>query len=314
MSIRQEILIGAGIAALSLTAAIAQEDEIQSEPLAPVEAAEEAPRGEPMAGSPFRPVPGDKAAMEKAREAADAPQTTRQGPPPEIMSASETPAAETVRSGEVEINPDEMADMLNKRQQIQQSYTFTRKINGEVVETDTRTVTFSRETPLRQSEAGVAPHEALRAAFDSELLTRTEAEEEAELDFDVADRDHDNMMTADEFAGLVDSWRLTERRNQAAVAGETARERQYRRFVESLDLDEPDAADSAADARARARFAYMAGAAGAVSRDEYIREYMLDFDSMDANGDALLKGDELIMFRAMNRGDEVSVSSTASQE
>ncbi len=49
----------------------------------------------------------------------------------------------------------------------------------------------------------------------------------------------------------------------------------------------------------------MAGAAGALSRDDYVREYLLDFDSMDRDHDMLLKSEELLRFRAANRGETI---------
>jgi hypothetical protein len=47
----------------------------------------------------------------------------------------------------------------------------------------------------------------------------------------------------------------------------------------------------------------MAGAAETLSLQDYIREQMLDFDSMDADKDTILNGEELMRFRALNRGE-----------
>lgn len=201
-----------------------------------------------------------------------------------------------------EPNPDEIADLLNSRQQIKQPFTFTRTIDGEVVETGQRTLTYSRKDPVRETEAGDSPLDALQAAFDSEVLTRTEAFEEARLDFVIADMNRDVLMTADEFAALIETWRETGAHAANAPNEETARQRQYRAFVEELD---PEGAKEDAETSAGRKFLSMAGASQTVSREDYLREYLLDFDSMDADGDGLLKGEELMLFRALNRGETV---------
>lgn len=200
-------------------------------------------------------------------------------------------------------NPDEMADQLNAQQQIKQSFTVTRTINGEVVETDERTVTYSRGDPYRESEARATTVEALKAAFDREVLTRTEAFEEAKLDFTQGDKNLDGALSAEEFVTLAAEWRANEAREAPAEDEETARERQYRAFIDELD---PQATQDELAARAREKFVFMAGAAGSLSREDYIREYLLDFDSMDRDRDMLLKGSELMEFRAANRGESVT--------
>lgn len=226
--------------------------------------------------------------------------------PVDEASPETAATAEAAPEAPAEPNPDEMADLLNSRQQIQQSFSFTRTIDGEVVETDRKTVTFSRDDPVRPTEAGETPLETLKAAFDREVLTRTEAFEEAKLDFLVADRNRDNMMTSEEFAVLVDTWRESGTRDAAAPPAadeETARQRQYRAFIEEID---PEGAKQEAMERARLKFRYMAGAAASLSREDYLREYLLDFDSMDADGDSILKGEELMIFRAVTRGETLS--------
>ncbi|MBB5518721.1 hypothetical protein [Amphiplicatus metriothermophilus] len=204
------------------------------------------------------------------------------------------------QSAEAEIDPDEMADQLNKRQQLRQTVIFTRTINGEVVGEEKRTLTYTRDDPVRPSEAGGSAIEDLRAAFDREVLTRSEAYEEARLDFAAADSDRDGRLTAEEFVGLVLSWRENAARAAPATDEEAARQRQFRAFVEELD---PEAAARQAAERARERFAYMAGAAPAIAREDYIREYLLDFDAMDQDGDMILMGEELMTFRALIRGE-----------
>lgn len=237
-------------------------------------------------------------------------------PPAEIVTEAETAvtpvAAENATedgAGEgvddapaLEVNPDDMADMLNSRQQLQQTFTLKRTVNGEVVETDRRTVVYTDDVPLRESEATLSTKEQLMAAFDGEFLTRVEAFEEAKLDFTIADVDSDEAMTADEFATLVDSWRKNNTRQAAAPNEEIKRQRQYEAFLEEIS---PDAAGMQNEAYAREKFAFMAGAATTITRKDYIREYLLDFDSMDVDKDTILKDEELMRFRALNRGETI---------
>ncbi len=211
--------------------------------------------------------------------------------------------SELVTEDPAPVNPDEMADMLNSRQQLKQTYTLKRTINGEVIESEKRTVTFDRNRPYRETEAGTTTVEALKAAFDGELLTRIEAFEEAKLDFTIADADRNEIMTQDEFVNLVDTWRQNDARTADAPTKEIARQRQYDAFLSEIN---PQAAESQSDQYAREKFAFMAGAAESISREVYIREYLLDFDTMDANKDTLLRSDELMRFRALNRGEKFS--------
>ena len=201
-----------------------------------------------------------------------------------------------------EINPDESADMLNSMQQLKQTYTLKRTINGEVVESTKKTVTFSRDMPYRETEAGQSTVEALKAAFDKELLTRIEAFEEAKLDFTIADANRDGAMTVDEFLALVSNWRETDTRDADAPNADIARQRQYDAFLAEISLE---TAETQSDQYAREKFAFMAGASETVSREVYIREYLLDFDTMDVDKDTLLRGEELMKFRALNRGEKI---------
>lgn len=202
-----------------------------------------------------------------------------------------------------EIDADNMADSLNAGQQIRQSFTFTRTINGEVVETDKRTITYSRTDPVRPTESGKTPLQELQEAFNREVLTRTEAFEEAKLDFVTADVNHDNVMTADEFVGLVMTWRETNARTAPATDQEIARQRQYQAFIEEID---PEGAAMDAEQAARQKYDFMSGASETMTREDYIREYLLDFDSMDHDNSMILRGDELMMFRALNRGETLT--------
>ena len=200
-----------------------------------------------------------------------------------------------------EPSEDSMADTLNSQQQLQQTFKLKRTINGEVVDSEERTVTFSRDDPVFETEAAPSVKESVKAAFDGEVLTRTEAFHEADLDFTVADVNQDGAMTADEFVALATSWGDSRVREAKTEDKETARERQYDAFLAELD---PEAAIQKNETLARQKFAFMAGASATLARRDYIREYLVDFYSMDADKDMLLRGDELMRFRALNRGED----------
>lgn len=224
-------------------------------------------------------------------------------------AASSDPVADQAASGEapadeVIVEPDNMADFLNSQQQVKQSFTLKRRINGAVVESEKRTVVFDRDKPRLATEAGQSTVEQLRSEFDGELLTRKEAFEEAKIDFTVADVNHDDQMSADEFAALVAGWRDAAARHAPAPTEEIARQREYDAFLAEIS---DDAAELQTEAYAREKFSFMSGAAEFITKQDYIREYLLDFDSMDANQDMLLNGDELMRFRALNRGETLEM-------
>ena len=198
---------------------------------------------------------------------------------------------------------DDMADQLNSQQQLQQTFTLKRTVNGEVVETKKKTVTLSPGDPYRPTEAGETTLQQVRSAFDNEVLSRVEAFEEAKLDFTIADADRDGRMTAQEFSALVKTWRQTGERDAAAASGDTDREREYQALLAAID---PEAANNYDETNASAKFAFISGAQGSIAREDYIREYLLDFDTMDVDNDTFLKGDELMRFRAANRGETVN--------
>ncbi len=226
-------------------------------------------------------------------DGAEARETAPQGAAPadaarpeeDAAGASQTEASGDDGAQEEDVNEDEMADVLNSMQQLQQTFTLKRTIDGEVTQTEKRTITYTDDAPIRASEAGLSPREQMMARFDNEVLTRTEAFEEAKLDFVVADVNRDGLMDADEFAGLVASWR--EKGDLADGSG----------------ADAPGDGAKDAEAAARLKFAFMAGASSVLTQKDYIREYLVDFDAMDANGDQFLKSEELADFRAANRGD-----------
>lgn len=196
------------------------------------------------------------------------------------------------------LNEDEMADYLNAQQQIKQDVTLTRTVNGKVVETRKETITYSNDDPIRSTEAAQSALQKLKADFDNASLTRKEAYDEARLDFILADLDRDDAMTVDEFAHLVETWRQPQGET-ALPSGEISRER----FVEFLELQDPAAAKAESEAQARAKFQFMAGPAGVLTRKNYIREVLTDFDAFDLDDDGMLRGEELLRFRAANRGE-----------
>ena len=222
--------------------------------------------------------------------------------PPESTNDAAPQKSDSGNPDETTENSDDMADTLNSQQQLQQTFVLERRVNGQVVETEKRTVTYDRNMPYRETEAGKSALESLKEKFDGELLTRVEAFEEAKLDFTIADIDRDGLLTEQEFADLVDSWRENETRQAEAPTREIARQRQYDAFLFELN---PDAGEIQNEAFAKQKFKFMSGAQEFMSREDYIREYLLDFDSMDADKDSLLKDAELMRFRALNRGETI---------
>lgn len=214
---------------------------------------------------------------------------------------TETENTETTPGDEP--TPDTSADLLNSRQQLQQTFTLQRTINGEVVDSERRTVTYSRGEPFQETEANrESITETLKSQFDEQLLTRNEAFEEAKIDFIIADANRDGAINADEFALLVASWEDNNARNAEAPNEEIARQRHYDDFLSEISQDD---IQLKRDVMAKEKFAFMAGASESITREDYIREYLLDFDTMDVNGDALLQSDELRRFRAVMRGEKI---------
>ncbi len=211
--------------------------------------------------------------------------------------AQETPAAEPgapVAGDAPAINEDEMADLLNSQQQIKQDVTLTRTVDGKVVETKKETIVYSKDDPLRGSEAGLSPLEKLVAEFASQAITRKEALDEAKLDFVLADLDRDGAMTSDEFVYLVKGW------EDAEITGSGSG-----RFVEPyFHVDAQSAAAEHAE-QARAKFTAMAGVGPALSKKAFTRRVIAEFEQYDANKDDLLQGDELLNFRASVRGEPI---------
>ncbi|MEM9706027.1 MAG: hypothetical protein AAF850_08115 [Pseudomonadota bacterium] len=289
-----------GVAAAAVAAignSLAQETEVVPTVTSP--ATSEASAPQPDAAEPNTPN------VTAAEETADSP----------ISDAAETASAQTANNINVAestensepTDPDAIADQLNSQQQLKQTVTFTRKINGTVVETGKRSVTFKPGDPVRSTEASGSPIEALKVAFDGEVLTRVEALDEAKSDFLTADANRDKQLSSDEFVALLNSWGEQPSPGNAGVveAQQTsARQKQYDAFLDEID---PGSTSDVGNERARKRFAFIAGASLTISQKDYIAEYLLDFDSMDANEDMLLQGEELINFRALNRGNDLSL-------
>lgn len=210
------------------------------------------------------------------------------------------PASAPVEEDSGAVDPDESADLLNSQQQLKQTFTLKRRIDGQVVETTKKTVTLSPGIPYRPTEAGESVAQQLLSTFDNEVLTRVEAFEEAKLDFTIADIDRNRAMTADEFIGLVESWRAMGRDSLDSPEEDMARQRQYDALGDALD---PATDKAPYEAYAKAKFDFITGASQTLSQEDYIREYLRDFDAMDVDNDMLLEGDELLRFRAANRGE-----------
>ncbi|MFN3960000.1 MAG: hypothetical protein ACK4NP_08810 [Parvularculaceae bacterium] len=215
----------------------------------------------------------------------------QESPPVDLPVATDAAAAAETPT----INEDEMASFLNSQQQIRQGVTLTRTIDGKVVETRTETIVYSPDDPIRGTEAAMSPLERLKAEFASGALTRKEAFEEAKLDFVIADQNRDGKLDVNEFVFLVNGW------HEATVSGSGRG-----RFVDPTPHADETAARAEHESQARAKFAFIAGGAPTVSRKDYIREVLIDFDALDKNNDGVLTGDELLNFRIANRGESIA--------
>lgn len=200
-----------------------------------------------------------------------------------------------------EDNPDSSADDLNSLQQLQQSFTLKRTINGET-QTEQRTIVYTDDIPVRESEAEPSIREQIRTSFDSEVLTRVEAFEEAKIDFTLADNNNDGAMTSTEFATLVAVWNENAARQAAPPNQEIAKQREYDAFLNEISAEETETPTAVQTTK---KFMVMAGAAASITRSDFIREYLLDFDSMDSNNDTILMAEELSRFRAIVRGEAI---------
>lgn len=236
-----------------------------------------------------------------AQETPDSTTTASQEASPDDTELSTDISVEAqANNDQTALDEDNSAARLNSQQQLKQSFTFTRTIDGTVVESETRTIIYSDDDPIQSTEADATALQRLSAAFDGEVLTRMEAFEEAKVDFVIADADRDGVMTREEFTNLVITWLENDPRQPAIENKEDTRKRQYQAFIFEID---PKAAQTQAQSRAEQKFAFMTGTAAGLSQRDYITEYLVDFDAMDKSKDMLLKDDELLKFRALNRGE-----------
>jgi hypothetical protein len=227
--------------------------------------------------------------------AASAQEATGLPPAPVALEAdAPAPVDAPAAAAEPAINEDEMADLLNARQQVKQGVTLTKTVDGKVIDTRKDTIVYAKDDPIRGSEAGPSALEKLQAEFDSQTLTRREALQEAKTDFVLADLDRSETLTADEFVFLVMGWQ------NADITG-VGRDR----FIDPYFHVDQATADAEHQAQARAKFAAMAGAEVAISKKALSREVTREFDEHDLDDDELLTGDELLNFRASVRGEPI---------
>lgn len=196
------------------------------------------------------------------------------------------------QSADQEAPKELTAAELNARQRIQQTVRVKRFINGEVVEERSVDVSDVDLLPVNPSEAGTTLGAYVRDQVDREVLTRREALAEADIDFTLADTNIDNAMSADEFSRL---WH--ERTDDV-------------NYASTIAANSDGASINGASAM-MAKFEFMAGMEMRLDRRAYIAEVLRDFDSMDANGDYILRDAELISFRHVSLGLEANVTQAA---
>ncbi len=198
------------------------------------------------------------------------------------LSAQETPPAPPTSE---DTEKDNIADDLNARRRVNPTATVKRVINGEIVET--KKVPVPDEAyPNQPTEAGMTASEVVRLRIDRETLTRTEAAEEARLDFDVADQNNDSNMSLPELEALFAVRPI---------------DPNYAMFFKNGDVrkDEQDPQLTGETAtRLADRFFLMQGTDEKLGETVYVRHVINEFDVVDHDGDGVLKGEELNRFRA----------------
>lgn len=183
-------------------------------------------------------------------------------------STSDAPAQDDraeEKAAEEPADSDNVAASLNAAQRLKQSYTLTRTVDGEVVERESREIAVDDDAPTRPTEAGVSALERLKADFDGETLTRREAVDAARLDFALADKNRDGVMSADEFDGLAAIWRTR---------------------------------DAIADASGRAPAATPVEPFPTLASQDFLARLMAAFDDSDSDGDGVLRGEQLTSYGA----------------
>ncbi|MEO0400464.1 MAG: hypothetical protein AAF224_13705 [Pseudomonadota bacterium] len=247
---------------------------------------------------------------------------------PSLAQSQQTDASPQESSGtQAPINDatsDNVADDLNARQQLEQTVTFTRTINGAVVSTDKRTIEFDENAPTGMSEGRLSPIKTAADNYDAETLTRNEALDEARLDFSLADLNRDGSLSIDEFSAYVLTPTAASTDGAAQNTNDARRDQvneansRTEQFLAALD------AELASETRAETAellFNDFIGEADAIerARNPKIRKpskddvrridarlfgvaYMKGFDRLDANEDGLLSGSELTDFRRHRNG------------
>lgn len=202
-------------------------------------------------------------------------------------SSQQEPAPEAQNAAEPE--RELTASELNARQRIKQTVTVRRSLNGAAIEKKSIDVPENLDLPTHPTEAGTSLSQIVRDQVDREVLTRREVLSEANLDFILADTDNDRTITGLEFSNL---WTI--RRE----------DENYREVLTDENGDPyPEEAYQLRVASAMGKkFRLMAGMQSGLNRKEYITEVLRDFDSMDANGDYILRDLELLNFRRISVG------------
>ena len=299
------LFVGRGMIALSAialsvgTTAIAQEDATaqgeakptsRGAPISLITTSEPAPLIEPAPAA--TPSVVDPSVVDPV--AVSQPTASPSGMPAPLPKAQK-PAAEIE-------DPDNAAASLNARQKIQQEFVLERRIDGKVVSRERKKLEY---TPSR-IKGGTPPErptlETLSEEFDRKLLTRTEAFEEAKVDFRIADLNQDDQLSEDEYVLLLRGWHDNADRSAQAPSEELARQRKIDDFLSEID---PHGRYLHLDEAAKRKFRFITGAALTIHRKDFVREYLTDFDAMDHNQDSMLEGLELQQFRAIVRGENI---------
>jgi len=205
---------------------------------------------------------------------------------PEKKSEDAEDQDEAVSEEDGKARSEITADQLNAQQTIEQTFTVTRKINGEVVEVKKVVAPNIDGSPVFETEAGGSIADLVEAQVDREVLTRREILAEADIEFTLIDKNNDQQLVLDEFLSL-----LSVRREDP----------NYQAFI----VDENDEAYEALEKGFKDKFSFFVGMGTMLSRRAYIVEVLRDFDSMDVNGDYILRDRELKNFRLISVGYSV---------
>ena len=220
-------------------------------------------------------------------------------------------------------NPDNSADDLNARQNIRQTFTVKRKLDGQTIDEKTVEIPGDSAFATRASEARGSVRSYVRDKADREILTRPEAAQEARLEFALADANRDGIMTQTEYQTLAQI--RTEDENYAFLieeqharnkAREPDRTDRYEAFREA-DRAEWHKLALAQHFRAMVATETLWGpssglaTSGKISdtpssgltENAYVRAFMRDFDAADLNGDFILQETETRTFRRALYGD-----------